>query len=559
MTEDIGAPHARPVVDDPAADAATDVGIDDAATSRPAVDRRKVLLALGFTTANVAVLRNLGLADRGTADAAGSGAAGAASGPAATPSTTTSIPPGEPPVLVGAEPAPASSFVHERVIANGRVIDPDSGFDGIAHVGIDGTTITQISLTPLDGRQTIDASGLVVAPGFIDILSYSPNGYGEWAKVADGVTSNIGMHGLDQRAAAWFAQYDAVGSPVHYGGAYDNAFVRPAEENLNPYDTADEGQAARILASAEQDIADGFIGLHLQPEYTPGLTEQELISHGELAARFNVPLCLHIRYSDNLEPGTQTEALDEVLRVAETTGCHVHVEHINSTGGAGMMSQALDLLQGGIDRGLRLTSCTYPYTFWATYLKSARYDGWQDKYGISYGDLQVAGTSSRLDASTYPTAYENNALTAAYAMTDDDIDRSLQADFVMVGSDAILETSHNNHPRSTGCFSRVLGHYVRDRGVIDLKTALSKMTIQPARLLEIGAPAMARKGRMQRGADADITVFDPATVADQSTIADPSIRSTGIAWVLVDGTVVKTPEGVDETVKPGTAIRSVVS
>ena len=131
------------------------------------------------------------------------------------------------------------------------------------------------------------------------------------------------------------------------------------------------------------------------------------------------------------------------------------------------------------------------------------------------GDLQVAGTSDRLTEATFADAYDANRLTAAFAISSEDIELALKSDFVMIGSDAILETSHNNHPRSTGCFSKVLGLHVRELGTIDLMSALSKMTIQPARLVERRAPDLRSKGRLQVGADADITVFDPDTVADQ--------------------------------------------
>ena len=184
------------------------------------------------------------------------------------------------------------------------------------------------------------------------------------------------------------------------------------------------------------------------------------------------------------------------MRAARETGAHVHVEHINSTGGTGVMAEALGRISDAIGEGLSMTACVYPYEFWATYPKSARYENWQEKYGIGYGDLQVAGTSQRLTEQTFGAAYANNSLTAAFAMLPEDVELPLQADFVMVGSDAILDRSHNNHPRSTGCFSRVLGRYVRERSVLDLPTALSKMTIQPARLLERRCPGLRRKGRL---------------------------------------------------------------
>jgi N-acyl-D-aspartate/D-glutamate deacylase len=126
----------------------------------------------------------------------------------------------------------------------------------------------------------------------------------------------------------------------------------------------------------------------------------------------------------------------------------------------------------------------------------------------------------------------------------------------MLGSDGILEPGDNNHPRAAGTFARVLGRYVRDERLIGLPAALAKMTISPARLLEGAAPALRRKGRLQVGCDADITVFDPATVADRATLERPAQASTGITWVLVDGVVVKDPDGVRDDARPGRALRS---
>ena len=471
-----------------------------------------------------------------------------------------SAPPDSPPEIpvVDESAARGTDHVFDLAIVGGRVIDPASGFDLVASIGVSGTTVAAIAAgpdaAPLQANQTIDATGLVVSPGFIDILSYSPNGYGEWFKLADGVTANLGMHGLDNRADRWFAAHPDGSSPVHFGGAYDNAFARQ-DHGLEPYDTAAANTLNAILDDARADLRNGFIGLHMQPEYTPGTTADDLLAHAALAAEHEVPLCVHARYSDNLPPGTNLQATAELVRAARETGAHVHVEHINSTGGTGVMVDALGRISDAIGEGLAMTACVYPYEFWATYLKSARYENWQEKYGISYNDLQVAGTSERLTEQTFDPAYASNSLTAAFAMSSEDVELPLRADFVMVGSDAILDRSHNNHPRSTGCFSRVLGHYVRERAVIDLPTALSKMTIQPARLLERRCPALRRKGRLGIGADADITVFDPAMVADRSTIENPAQESVGIRWVVVEGRVARSPDGSTGEA-PGRGLRS---
>jgi len=265
---------------------------------------------------------------------------------------------------------------------------------------------------------------------------------------------------------------------------------------------------------------------------------------------------VHARFSDNEVPGLQAEAVTELVEVARTTGCHVHIEHLNSTGGTGRMAEALGQISDAIAEGLSMTACMYPYEFWATYLKAARFDNWQEKYGISYDSLQVAGTNERLTAETYEQARDANALTAAFAIPADDLDMAIQAPFMMIGSDAILERPHNNHPRSTGCFSRTIAQYARTKGLISLNQALEMMTIRPANLLAISSPQMGRKGRIQIGADADITVFDPLTIADTSTIENPAQESVGVKYVFVNGTEVRNPEGNITTEFPGVAITS---
>jgi dihydroorotase len=198
----------------------------------------------------------------------------------------------------------------------------------------------------------------------------------------------------------------------------------------------------------------------------------------------------------------------------------------------------------------------YPYDFWATYLGSTRFaPGWEERFHITYDDLVVPGSGQHLDAASFERERADNTLVAALAIPEGDVVAGLRSPFVMIGSDAVLEEGDNNHPRGAGCFSRVLGRYVRDQQVLDLRSALAKMTVIPAQRLVGGAPAFARKGRLQVGADADVTVFDPATVADRATIEDPSQESVGIPWVLVGGKVVKSPDGVQRDVRPGRALR----
>ncbi|MQA99490.1 MAG: amidohydrolase family protein [Actinobacteria bacterium] len=442
------------------------------------------------------------------------------------------------------------------VIESGRVMDPATGFDHVANVGIDDGAVVAITEEEIRGRKRIDSSDRVVAPGFIDILSYEPNQYGVWYKIGDGVTANLGMHGLNSEADDFFRTYEGR-SPAHFGGAWDHAYVRGILMDIGVGEAATKDQIQQLKARAEQGLKDGWMGIDFELEYAPGTSYEEVVAIARLAKRYNVPVFFHGRYSDMQEPGTNIDTLNEIIDTARDTGAPVHVEHINSTGGTFSMKRSLKLLERARAEGLDVTACTYPYNFWATSLASERFaDGWQERFQIDYGDLAIPGTGERLTAQTFATYKAQGKIAAAFAIPEDDIRGSLESDFVMIGSDGILESrENNNHPRSAGTFARVLGRYVREERLISLMGALSKMTIQPARRLQAQAPAMRTKGRLQVGADADITIFDPATVKDKATLQHPNRYSEGIDWVLVMGTVVKSPGRFFRSRNPGLAVK----
>lgn len=446
---------------------------------------------------------------------------------------------------------------YDIVIRGGRVVNPETRLDreGL-NVAIEGGRIALVTDKPVRGRRVIDASGLVVAPGFIDNLSYDPNPVGVWNKLADGVTSNIAMHGGTAHPDKWYAYYARSKLPIHFGASFFYSQARN-QFALSRYDSATPAETAVLLAQAEKALNDGALGISFSLEYVPGIQAPEILPMMRLAYKYNVPVYFHARYSDMEEPGTNLEAVDELIGYAKSTGASVHVDHINSTGGTFSMKQSLGMLEEARREGLDMTACTYPYDYWGTYLNSARFDeGWQERFRISYHDLQIAGTPERLTEETFKRYKREGKLAVAYAIPEQDIQDSLRAPFVMIGSDAILEPGYNNHPRASGTFARTVGLYVREHQVLPLIDAVAKMTLMPAQRLERQAPALKKKGRIARGMDADIVVFDYGTISDRSTVEKPNLTSAGIKYVLVGGQVALDERGLHRDVRVGRPIRS---
>lgn len=446
---------------------------------------------------------------------------------------------------------------YDIVITNGRVINPETGLDrkGL-NIGITGKTIGVITSHPLKGSQVIDAAGLVVAPGFIDNLSYDPNALGVWTKIADGVTTNIAMHGGTTNPKVWLDHYEREHPPVHFGASF---FVMQARNSLGigRYDAATPAQIEKLKEMAERALNDGALGISFSLEYAPGTDSNEVLALAKLAAEYNVPVYFHGRYSDVEEPGTETDTMEEIIGYARETGAAVHIDHINSTGGTFDMKRALQMIEEARAEGLDVTACTYAYDFWGTYLNSARFDkGWQERFRIGYDDLQIAGTSERLTAETFAKYRKEGKLAVAYAIPPESVIEAFKSPYVMIGSDAILEPGNNNHPRASGNFARAIGMYVRELEVVPLIDMIDKLSTMPAKRLEKQVPALRKKGRIAKGMDADIVIFDFATIADQATVERPDLPSKGIEYVLVEGQVVLENGVVNKKVRPGRGIRS---
>ncbi|QYR23848.1 amidohydrolase family protein [Paenibacillus sp. sptzw28] len=446
---------------------------------------------------------------------------------------------------------------YDIVISGGRVINPETKLDheGL-NIGISGDKIGVVTSKPLRGKRVIDAKGLVVAPGFIDNLSYDPNPLGVWQKIGDGVTTNIAMHGGTSTPKQWYSYYERNRTPVNFGASFFYTQARN-QFKLSRYAEAKPSQVEQIKKQAEQALNDGALGISFSLEYVPGISADEVLPLMELAQEYNVPVYFHGRYSDMEEPGTELEGTQELVDYAQKTGAAVHIDHINSTGGTFTMPQALAIIDKAREKGFDITACTYPYDYWGTYLNSARFDtGWQERFRITHNDLQIAGTTERLTEETFSMYQKQGKLAVAYAIPQEAVVDAFKAPYVMIGSDAILEPGLNNHPRASGTFARTIGLYVREQKIMSLLDGIAKLSLLPAQRLEKQAPALRNKGRIAKGMDADIVIFDYNTISDRSTVERPDLMSAGIKYVTLAGQVALDNGTLNKKIRVGEPIRS---
>jgi dihydroorotase len=468
-----------------------------------------------------------------------------------------------------------ASDAFDTVIAGGRVIDPESGLDAVRNVGIRNGKIAAISAHALNGKSTIEAKGLVVAPGFIDPHEHGqdPRNYGFQAR--DGVTTSLELEGGTDQVDKWYAEREGK-SLINFGVSVGHIPVRATVMSGASADDLASGkqsakveelfhraakpeELARMLEMIESGMKEGALAEGMGINYTPGATHWEIVEMFRAAAKYHAPVHVHLRYAGLIEPETGLNAIEEVIAASAATGAPLQVVHITSMG-LKNTPQLIAMVEGAQKHGLDVTTECYPYTAASTSLQSAIFDpGWQQRMGIDFHDLQWADTGERLTPETFDKYRKQGGIVVIHAIPEEAARAAVASPIVMIGSDGMPITGPKIHPRGQGSYARVLGHYVRDEKALDLVTAIRKMTLLPAERLEKRAPMFKNKGRIRVGADADITVFDPGKVIDKASFDDPLQYSEGIPFVLVNGVAVVKDSQLVEGVFPGRAARAPVS
>ena len=491
--------------------------------------------------------------------------------------------------------------IYDVVIRGGTVYD-GSGAPGVpSDVALQGDRIAAVGHIPGRGDSELDATGMAVVPGFIDAHTHDDLAVlldPEMSfKVLQGVTTDVVGNcgsGVAPFAAGLrrFRRFHPDAAPAPWDG-FAGYLARVAEirPSLNvavlmghgtlrtgAMDNAQRAPSARELGhmrdGVTEGVAAGAVGLSTGLIYEPGryARTEEIIDLARALGAGGGLYATHMRS----EADALLEAVREAIQIGEEAGVPVQISHHKASGhnNWGRVRDSLRLIEEARSRGIDVTADQYPYTAGSTSLAAVIQNGAfrRDSPGglgrLKAADVLIAsaprhpawegqtlaalGTEWALDegetAERVVREEGDACFVVTFTMAEEDVRTVLAHPSTMIGSDGV-PAGGKPHPRLYGCFPRVLGHYVREQGVLDLATAVHKMTAMPAAKFKL-----AGRGSVRVGAFADLVIFDPARIADVATYQEPRRFPDGIRAVYVNGTAVAR-EGHHTGARPGRALR----
>lgn len=481
------------------------------------------------------------------------------------------------PVL--ADDTPKELPRYDVVLSGGRVMDPETGLDAIANVGITDRTITAISVDEIRGIETIDVTGQIIAPGFIDVHNHSPTPLGQIYQARDGVTTSLELEAGSYPVAAHGA-YIRRKARINYGASAGHTQARMVAMSGGNHAAVtdilgataakigqDDGEArtrfvianarerSDIRSTVENGLLQGGIGIGLLLDYiSDAVDEEELRGVFELAAQYQSPVFVHIRRGIAGDP----TGLDEVLSMAKATGAKVHICHM-SHNAMKNVELFLKRIREARKAGVDVTTEVLPYNAGSTSIGAAVFGrDWQKIFDIGPEDVQLASTGQYFTQESFDRTRREtpNAAIIHHYLKEEWTRHLVAAPDVILSSDGlpVISLDKKTPPQGIGSFAKLVGTYVRDEKLLPMMVALSKITLQPAQLLEKAAPAFRLKGRLQIGMDADIIVFDPLLVQDKATYENPHQASIGVTHLLVNGQFVIKKGNLESKVFPGRQI-----
>ncbi|GAB3986413.1 amidohydrolase family protein [Spirosoma daeguense] len=485
---------------------------------------------------------------------------------------------------------------YDLVIRNGRVVDGTGNPWVYADVAIQNGRIARVGTIPAsDAKQSIDAKGLIVSPGFIDVHAHVEGSLeaqpGAPNFIHDGVTTVItgNCGGSSPNLKMYFDTLRLLKTSVNVGSLIGHNSVRMKVMKM-AFREPTAREQTDMEALVEQAMKDGAVGISTGLIYTPGTYARtpEVVNLAKAAARYGGVYASHIRN----EGQNVKQAVDEAIQISREAKIPVEISHFKVASKPlwGKSTETVEMVEAARREGLDVTVDQYPYTASSTSLesilpswaladgdsavlvrfhdpatrskiRSEMLDGLKKNLRKNYEYAVVASykpdttfNGMSISAINQKLGRKNSAETEAelvmelmekanlkriqmvyHTMSETDVENILRYPNTMIASDAGVAKfgSGMPHPRAYGTNARVLGRYVRDRKIIPLEEAVRRMTSLPAQRFRL-----ADRGLLRPGYAADVVLFDEKTVADLATYDQPHAYTTGISYVLVNGTPV---------------------
>ena len=461
----------------------------------------------------------------------------------------------------------AGEKVTSTLIVNASIVDGTGSPARAGAVRIDGDRIVEVgALEPKRGEAVIDAGGLTLAPGFIDVHSHHEEGLFEMREaapvVSQGITTIVAGQdgGMTYPVRDLFERMEKIPPAINVATFVGHGSLREdamGKDDYRRHATAAEVEKMRL--GVEDGMKAGALGLATGLEYDPGIysASEEVIELAKEAARHGGRYISHVRSEDR----DFWAAIDEIVRIGREAKIPVQVTHMKlaMVDWWGQSARLLGVLDKARAEGIDITGDIYPYEFWHSDLtvlfpkrnfkdrETAQfvldhvtpadgiilttYSPEPELVGQSLAEIARAkGTDPALelmDLIARSSGENDRQSIMGKGMVEKDIDALIVWPYASICSDGSLESMH---PRGRGAFTKVLRDYVRERKILSLEEAVRKMTGLSASNMGI-----ADRGTIRPGAYADLVLFDPATVADRSTFEHPEALSVGIERVWVNG------------------------
>lgn len=483
------------------------------------------------------------------------------------------------------------------LLRGGRVVDPGSGFDGVADVLLDGGKVEAVG-AGLDAPDAtvVDVVGLVVGPGFVDLHSHVHSIAGQRLQAMDGVTTALDLEAGLMPVDRAYAEAAAAGRPLHYGfsaswGAARAQVLAGVEPDASIASglailgdprwqrSSSRPELAAWLSLLDGELAAGALGIGILMGYAPATDPAEFLAVAHLAAKAGVPTYTHVRELVEVDPHIPVDGSIEIVAAAGETGAAMHHCHVNSTSGH-HVDRVLATLETARSEGSRVTVEAYPYGAGSTAVGAAFIEPERLRLkGLRPSSVVILETGERVrdEARLRELRRADPGAPCLLEFLDETdprerglLHRALAFPDAVVASDAMpvywqdgrtesaewpLPPGGTTHPRTAGTFAKTLRLMVRETGAWSWLEAFRRCSYLPSRLLDDVAPAARRKGHLGAGADADVVVLDPERVTDTATYAEPTRPSAGVRHLYVAGVPVVGEGKLDTGALPGRPLR----